>query len=81
MAETRDLDASMRRRRRLFFVIVGAAVLATIVGVGLLVNIFGRKQGARNTGLFALRRPGRCSVDGAGEHKPPPNGKVRSNPI
>src|SRR5918995_3719809 len=37
-----------RRRRRLFFVIVGVAVLATIVGVGLLMNIFERKQEARN---------------------------------
>ena len=30
------------------FVIVGVAVLATIVGVGLLMNIFERKQEARN---------------------------------
>src|SRR5918995_5753549 len=37
-----------RRRRRLFFLIVGAAVLATIVGVALLMNIFERKQEARN---------------------------------
>src|SRR5688572_28464914 len=48
MAETIGNDASTRRRRRLFFVIVGAAVLATIVGVGLLMNIFERKQEARN---------------------------------
>ena len=48
MAEARDLDASTRRRRRLFFIIVGAALLATIVGVGLLMNIFERKQEARN---------------------------------
>src|SRR5499426_1100218 len=41
-------DASTRRRRRLFFLIVGAAVLATIVGVALLMNIFERKQEARN---------------------------------
>src|SRR5262249_56195180 len=41
-------DASARRRRRLFFLIVGAAVLATIVGVALLMNIFERKQEARN---------------------------------
>ena len=31
-----------------FFIIVGAAVLATIVGVALLMNIFERKQEARN---------------------------------
>ena len=48
MAEIIANDASTRRRRRLFFVIVGAAVLATIVGVGLLMNIFERKQEARN---------------------------------
>src|SRR4029450_7720792 len=47
MAETRG-DASPPRRRRLFFIIVGAAVLATIVGVALLMNIFERKQEARN---------------------------------
>ena len=47
MAETRR-DASTARRRRLFFIIVGAAVLATIVGVALLMNIFERKQEARN---------------------------------
>ena len=47
MAETRS-DASTTRRRRLFFIIVGAAVLATIVGVALLMNIFERKQEARN---------------------------------
>jgi len=47
MAETRS-DASTARRRRLFFIIVGAAVLATIVGVALLMNIFERKQEARN---------------------------------
>src|SRR5215468_10371455 len=41
-------DASTRRRRRLFFLIVGAAVLATIVGVAFLMNIFERKQEARN---------------------------------
>jgi nitrite reductase (cytochrome c-552) len=40
-------DASIRRRR-LFFTIAGAAVLATIVGVALLMNIFERKQEARN---------------------------------
>jgi nitrite reductase (cytochrome c-552) len=48
MAEIIANDASIRRRRRIFFVIVGAAVLATIVGVGLLMNIFERKQEARN---------------------------------
>ena len=49
MAETIDNDAfSRRRRRRIFFLIVGAAVLATIVGVALLMNIFERKQEARN---------------------------------
>src|SRR3712207_2131310 len=47
MAETSN-DGSIARRRRLFFIIVGAAVLATIVGVGLLMNIFERKQEARN---------------------------------
>jgi nitrite reductase (cytochrome c-552) len=48
MAETISNDASARRRRRLFFLIVGGAVLATIVGVALLMNIFERKQEARN---------------------------------
>ena len=48
MAETIDNDAFSRRRRRRFFIIVGAAVLATIVGVALLMNIFERKQEARN---------------------------------
>src|SRR5688500_3127022 len=48
MAEIIANDASTRRRRRLFFLIVGVAVLATIVGVGLLMNIFERKQEARN---------------------------------
>jgi nitrite reductase (cytochrome c-552) len=47
MAETR-YDDSTARRRRLFYIIVGAAVLATIVGVALLMNIFERKQEARN---------------------------------
>ena len=47
MAETR-YDDSTARRRRLFFIIVGAAVLATIVGIALLMNIFERKQEARN---------------------------------
>jgi nitrite reductase (cytochrome c-552) len=47
MAETRSDDSSARRRR-IFFIIVGAAVLATIIGVALLMNIFERKQEARN---------------------------------
>ena len=47
MAEPSNLDLTARRRR-LFFMIVGAAVLATIVGVALLMNIFERKQEARN---------------------------------
>ena len=41
-------DALARRRRGLFFVIAGVAALATIVGVALLMNIFERKQEARN---------------------------------
>src|SRR5215813_3964637 len=48
MAEIINNDVSARRRRRLFFLIVGAAVLATIVGVAFLMNIFERKQEARN---------------------------------
>src|SRR5215472_15041877 len=48
MAETSDIDSSTRRRRRVFLIIVGAAVLATIVGVALLMNSFERKQEARN---------------------------------
>ena len=48
MAETIDNDVFVRRRRRRFLIIVGAAVLATIVGVALLMNIFERKQEARN---------------------------------
>ena len=47
MAETSNEDSTVRRRR-LFFIIVGVAVLATIVGVALLMNIFERKQEARN---------------------------------
>ena len=47
MAETRRADSTVRRRR-LFFIIIGVAVLATIVGVALLINIFQRKQEARN---------------------------------
>ena len=48
MAETIDNDAFARRRRRRFLILLGAAVLATIVGVALLMNIFERKQEARN---------------------------------
>jgi nitrite reductase (cytochrome c-552) len=48
MAETIDNDAFSRRRRRRFLIIVGVAVLMTIVGVALLMNIFERKQEARN---------------------------------
>jgi nitrite reductase (cytochrome c-552) len=48
MAESIDDDAFVRRRRRRFLIIVGGAVLATIVGVALLMNIFERKQEARN---------------------------------
>src|SRR6476469_9679382 len=48
MAEAIDSDAFVRRRRRRFLIIVGGAVLATIVGVALLMNIFERKQEARN---------------------------------
>src|SRR5262245_6162546 len=47
MAETGS-DGPTARRRRVFFIIVGVAVLATVVGVGLLMNIFERKQEARN---------------------------------
>src|SRR4030095_6777174 len=47
MAEL-DNDASPPRRRGLFFLIVGAAVLVTVVGVALLMNIFERKQEARH---------------------------------
>jgi nitrite reductase (cytochrome c-552) len=46
MAEINDVF--VRRRRRRFLLIVGGAVLATIVGVALLMNIFERKQEARN---------------------------------
>src|SRR4030095_14646579 len=48
MGETIDNDAFVRRRRRRFLIIAAAAVLATIVGVALLMNIFERKQEARN---------------------------------
>ena len=48
MADTIDNDAFVRRRRRRFWIIAAGAVLATIVGVALLMNIFERKQEARN---------------------------------
>jgi nitrite reductase (cytochrome c-552) len=48
MAEVTPSDVSARQRRRLFFTIVGAAILATILGVALLMNIFERRQEARN---------------------------------
>ena len=47
MAEIRNPD-STSRRRLIFFAIVGVAVLATIVAVGLLMNIFERKQEAKS---------------------------------
>ena len=47
MAETPNSD-STSRRRLIFFAIVGAAVLLTIVGVALLMNILERKQEAKN---------------------------------
>ena len=47
MAEI-DNQVSAGRRRRLFFLIVAAAVLVTVAGVALLMNIFERKQEARN---------------------------------
>ena len=47
MAETVD-SASLVRRRRLFLAMAAVAVLATVVGVALLMNIFERKQEARN---------------------------------
>jgi nitrite reductase (cytochrome c-552) len=43
-----DTTGSAPRRRGLFFVIAGVAALAVIVGVALLINIFERKQEARN---------------------------------
>src|SRR5882724_2778262 len=48
MAETIGDDVSNRRRRRLLFIIIGAAALATVIGVAFLMNIFERKQEARN---------------------------------
>jgi nitrite reductase (cytochrome c-552) len=47
-AATTGNDHSTRRRRRILFAIAGVAALATIVGVALLMNIFERKQEARN---------------------------------
>jgi nitrite reductase (cytochrome c-552) len=47
-AATSGNDHSTRRRRRMLFAIAGVAALATIVGVALLMNIFERKQEARN---------------------------------
>ncbi|MGN6716186.1 MAG: ammonia-forming cytochrome c nitrite reductase subunit c552 [Candidatus Binatia bacterium] len=46
MAEIHNPEATSRRRL-IFFAIVGAAVLVTILGVGLLMNIFERKQEAK----------------------------------
>ena len=48
MAEVSVNDTPARRRRRLFLAIVGAAVLVTVVAIALLMNIFERKQEARN---------------------------------
>jgi nitrite reductase (cytochrome c-552) len=48
MAETTDHEARVRRRRRLLLVIAAGAALVTVVGVALLMNIFERKQEARN---------------------------------
>jgi nitrite reductase (cytochrome c-552) len=44
----KPLIVSDKRRRRRFWVIVALAVIATIFGLALLVNIFQRKQEARN---------------------------------
>ena len=46
MAQT--VNDATGRRRGLFFAIVGAAVLVTVLAVALLMNIFERKQEARN---------------------------------
>ena len=48
MAETNDVDPRRQRRNRLFIIIVAGAALATILGVAFLMNIFERKQEARN---------------------------------
>src|SRR6187549_3205026 len=48
MAEPIESAALVRRRRRRLLMLVLGAALATVVGVGLLMNIFERKQEARN---------------------------------
>jgi nitrite reductase (cytochrome c-552) len=48
MAEAIGHETRVRRRRRLLLVIAAGAALATVVGVALLMNIFERKQEARN---------------------------------
>ena len=48
MAEAIDSVALARRRRRRLLILVVGAALATVVGVALLMNIFERKQEARN---------------------------------
>ena len=48
MPDARGNAHSTRRRRRVLVIIAGVAALATIVGVALLMNIFERKQEARN---------------------------------
>jgi nitrite reductase (cytochrome c-552) len=48
MAEAIGHETRIRRRRRVLLVIVAGAALATVVGVALLMNIFERKQEARN---------------------------------
>lgn len=47
MTETVNSGAT-KKRRRLFFIIIAIAALATIFGVAMLMNIFERKQEARN---------------------------------
>jgi nitrite reductase (cytochrome c-552) len=48
MTETTSDTASHRRTRRRFLLIVALAIVGAIAGLGLLVNIFERKQEARN---------------------------------
>jgi nitrite reductase (cytochrome c-552) len=48
VADTTGTDAASGRRRRFVLVIAGLAALAAIAGVALLMNIFERKQEARN---------------------------------
>ena len=48
MAETTNEATARKRNRRLFFIIIGLAVIATVLGVAFLMNIFERKQEARN---------------------------------